>query len=260
MGARAIWKGVVCVGAERVPVRLYSAVQAAGVSFRLLHREDQSPVKQQLLAPDQARPVPPEEQRKGLEVEAGVFVVLRPEELRALQPPPSREIRVEEVIPAGLDLRWFDHPYLLGPDGDEPGYFALAELLEARRRLAIVRWVMRRRHYQGALHARRGHLALSTLRHPEELVAVERVQVPAGRAPDRRELALAEQLVEALADDFDPAAYQDEHRARVRSLIEAKARGLQPALPRPEAAPAPSPDLAGALEASLRATRRSARG
>ena len=51
MAARAMWKGVLRVGREEIPVKLYSAVQERRVSFRLLHETTKSPVKQRMVNP-----------------------------------------------------------------------------------------------------------------------------------------------------------------------------------------------------------------
>ena len=71
MAARAIWKGVLNVGKARVPVRFYSAVEDRDVHFRLLHAKDKQPVSQQMVNPETGKPVPPENVRKGFEVEPG---------------------------------------------------------------------------------------------------------------------------------------------------------------------------------------------
>jgi DNA end-binding protein Ku len=85
------------------------------------------------------------------------------------------------------------------------------------------------------------------------------VKIPAGREIDARELAMAEQLVAAMADTFDPRQYRDEFRQRVLELIAAKASGkvipLRPPLPQKT-----TPDLQEALAASLRAVKERSRG
>src|SRR5690606_23518959 len=221
MAARAMWKAELDVGDLRVPVKLYAAVQDRKVRFRLLHEKDHAPVQQQMVDPETGEPVPREEIKRAVEVERGVFAVITDEEQAELEPTPSREITVERVLPAAsLDLRWFDRPYYLGPDGDEDGYFALAEVLEERGELGIAHWVMRKKRYAGALHARGGHLLLETLRHAGELLRIDSIRPPASRAPDKREIALAEQLIGTLEDTFDPAAYKDEHREQVLALVE----------------------------------------
>ena len=68
---------------------------------------------------------------------------------------------------------------------------------------------------------------------------------------------MARQLIEALQDEFDPMQFNDEYRKRVQELVEAKAAGEKPRLASmPKQKKVES--LADALEASLRAAKRSA--
>ena len=260
MAARAMWKADLLVDDLRVPVKLYAAARDAGVHFRLLHAEDRSPVTQRMVDPATDEPVPNERIRRGVEVEKGVFVLLDDDERAGLEPKPSRDIVVEQVVDRALvDERWFDRPYYLGPDGDDDGYFALAAALEENDRLGIARWTMRKKRYAGALHARGGYLLLETLRAAEELVPLGAVRAPPDRAPDPREIALAEQLVATLEDRFDPAAYRDEYRERVLELIESKASGKTVRFAKRKP-PKRTDDLTASLEASLAAGRKKADG
>lgn len=252
MAARAIWRGVIRFGAVAVPVKLYAAVQDRGLHFHLLHARDRVPVKQRLVDPDSGEPVEPAAIRRALELERGLFVALDPEELADLEPLPSRDIEVLRLLPNGaVRSQWYARPYWLGPDGDEDAYFALADVLERRSLEAIARWTMRKKGYVGALRAARGRLLMNTMRHADEVVVASSLESPGGRPLDEREVALAEQLVSALADHFDPTAFKDEHRERVLALIESKARGEAVELPRPQAKK-PARSLVQALEASLR--------
>ncbi|MCO5167164.1 MAG: Ku protein [Planctomycetes bacterium] len=252
MTARAMWRASLRLGDAAVPVKLYSAVQDRRVHFHLLHAKDLAPVKQRMVHPDTGAPVAPEDVRRGVEVERGVFVVVEPDELKALEPPASREVEVLRFVPRGLlRSQWYDRPYWLGPDGDDDAYFALAHELERRGREGIVRFTLRKRARAGALGAARGRLTLTTLRAAEEVLGLEAPPAPRGRALDDREVGLAEQLVEALADRFDPAAFRDEHRERLEALLEQKARGEAVRLERPRER-RPSRSLAKALQASLR--------
>jgi DNA end-binding protein Ku len=255
MAGRAIWKGVIGFGSVRVPVKLYSAVQDRGVHFRLLHGRDRVPLRQRMVNPLTGAPVPAEQVRRGYEVEEGVFVILGEDELAALEPPPSRDIEVTRFVdPALIDHQFYARPYYLGPDGDERAYFALAGAMRRRGVLGVARWVMRKKEYSGALGVSGEHLVLTTLRPAEEVVAVSAIEPPVGRAPDDKELALAEKLLAALEGNFDPAAYADEHRQRVRELIEARARGAALPRPRVERAP-PERSLLDALQGSLATVR-----
>lgn len=78
--ARAIWRGAIRFRNVDVPVRLYAAVQDRGVHFRLLHARDRTPVRQHMVNPSNGEEVPSDRVRRGLQVEPGVFVVLRKKE------------------------------------------------------------------------------------------------------------------------------------------------------------------------------------
>jgi DNA end-binding protein Ku len=249
-----MWKAEISFASVKVPVRLYAAVEDTKIHFRLLHAKDLAPVKQEMVDPTNDEVVPRDSIRRGVELEKGVFVVLTEEERAALEPEPSRQINVEQVLERGeLDERWFDRPYYLGPDGDDDDYFALVQALESRGWLAIARWVMRKKRYAGALFGADGYLRLETLRYSDEIVQLSRLAPPSHRQPDKREIALAEQLIGTLEDKFKPGDFRDEHREQVMQLIRDKQRGRSTRMPK--AAPAKKSDgsLREHLEASLKA-------
>jgi DNA end-binding protein Ku len=255
-----MWKAEVEIDDIRVPVKLYAAVADAKVHFRLLHEKDNTPVKQQMVDPETDEPVAPELIQRGIEVERGVYVLLKPEEQAALEPKPSRSIAVERVVDADkIDERWFDRPYYLGPDGDDEGYFALAAALEKNSWIAIAHWVMRKKSYAGALYGSDGYLLLDTLRSAEEVVDIESIRPGVQGAPNPREIKLAEQLIGTLEDRFDAAAYKDEYREQVLALLEAKAHGKVVRFPK-AARRKPTDSLLRDLEASLKGGGKRARG
>jgi DNA end-binding protein Ku len=258
MAARAMWKADLVLGETKVPVKLYSAVQDSKVHFRLLHAADHAPVKQQMVDPATEQPVAPTETRKAVAVDRGVYVVLTEEEQAALTPKPSRLISVEQVVTReAIDERWFDRPYYLGPDGDDEGYFALAETLKKRDAVGVAHWVLRNKSYVGALQASGGYLLLDTLRYAEQIVEVGAVRPSANRAPDKREIALAEQLIGALEDRFDPTEFRDEYQEQLKNMLAAKAAGKVVHFPKaPKRATTDS--LVASLQASLKASRKEA--
>ena len=256
MAARAMWKATIRLGKLSVPVRLYSAAQDKDVHFHMLHARDHVRVRQRMVHPGTGEEVPREQVRRGYEVEPGTFVLLSEEELAELAPEASRDIAIAQCVPVdAIDRAFYVRPYYLGPDGDDARYAALAAALERSERAGIAHFVMRKKAYAGALHGRDGRLVLVTMRPAEEVVDVSQLEAPGGRALDKRELQLAEQLVSALSADFEPAAFRDEHRDRVLELIEKKRKGgkiQKPRVPR-KAEPA---SLASALSASLKHVRK----
>lgn len=231
MAARAIWKGNLKLNSTKIPVKLYSAVQDRTVRFHILDDKAKVRVKQHMVEPDNGNEVPNEEIRKGFEVEPGTFVVLEEEDLESLVPEASRDIEVKKfVAPAAIPPEYYDRPYYLGPDGDQTGYFALAAALNNQEKEGVAQWVMRKQTYVGALRAEGDYLLLCTLRSAEEVLSAKDLPKPAGRAPDKKELAMAKQLIELLKGEFDPKDYKDEYRKRVMEFVEKKAKGHKPRL------------------------------
>ncbi|MBL0422990.1 hypothetical protein JI739_21820 [Ramlibacter sp. AW1] len=256
MTARAIWKGRILLGPHEVPVKMYSAVEDQAVHFKLLSRQGQAPVHQRIVRKDTGTEVPREEQRKAFPIDGDRAVILQPDELESLVPPASREIHLCRFVPAGLLADpWFDRPYWLGPDEDaDQPYFALARAVARQQVHGIARWVMRKKRYLGALLASGDHLALVTLRRSEQVLAMPAIEPARSRAPSEAELKLAMQLVESISGEFEPQAWPNEHRERLRALVAAKAQGdkVKPFKPRERAS---GTDLADALRASLAAHR-----
>ncbi|HEX2205720.1 MAG TPA: Ku protein [Longimicrobium sp.] len=227
MGARAIWKGRIRFGGADVPVKLYSAVQDRAVHFRLLDAKRRQPIRQHMVDPDTGKVVESADVRRAFESDEGDLVVLDAEELEELVPKPSRDIQITRFVPVGeIDHPWYDRPYWLGPDEEEDAaYSALVQAIARREVEGLARWVMRNKEYAGALRVEGEHLMLITLRHAGEVVPASALTPPSGRELDEREVAMAKQLVAAMEDEFDIAAYHDEYRERVLELVEAKAAG-----------------------------------
>lgn len=227
--ARAIWKGRLLIGKAELGVKMYAAVQDRTVHFRLLDKESLAPVHQRIVRKTDGKEAAKDERRKALALDEDRMVMLTAEELEELEPKPSREIELcRFVAPSLVGDMWYDRPYYLGPDDDEKDYFALVAALERSGRLGIARWVMRGKRYVGALTALEGYLSMVTLRRAEQVLSLPAVEPR--HEPDKKELKLARQLVEAAAGKFEPQLWQDEYHERVCRLIEAKAAGKTLAL------------------------------
>ncbi len=251
MAARSIWNGTLELGKLAIDVKLFAAVEDDAVHFHLLHDKDQVRVKQHMVNPSTGEVRESDEIKKGYEIKPGQFVLIDEDDLAKLEPPASKSIEIERFVPVTeVEPVWYERPYYLAPAGKSTEYFALARALAERQLVGLARWVMRKRTHHGALRAHGDYLTLSTLHSASEVVPAPKVS-PATRAADARELAMAEQLVEALAGEFDPREFKDEHRERVLELIAAKAKGKSiKAPPRPRRPKQKSLD--SALEQSLK--------
>lgn len=256
MPARAIWKGVINFGIFGIPVKLYSAIQDRSVHFRLLHKKDKVPLRQAMINPDTGEVVPHEDVLRGYKTPNDEMVILTAKDLEQLEPEASRDIEVINFLPVDLiDHRFYDRSYFLGPDADSDSYFSLISALEYTGLEGLVRWVMRKKEYFGALRLRGNYPVLITLRHAEQVVSIEGLAPPESRELDNKEIKMAEQLLSALEEEFDPAQYHDDYRGRVMELIEKKSRGekmnIRRIKPKKD-----QPDLKKVLQASLKQAGR----
>jgi DNA end-binding protein Ku len=260
--ARAIWSGSISFGLLNVPVKLYSAVARRGISLRELRESDGARIRHRRVAEGTDDEVPYEKIVKAFEITPDRYVPLTKDEMSALAPEKTRAIDVQDFVDLEeIDPIYFDSPYYLGPaDGAEKAYSLLAKALQDSGKVAIARFVFRNKEHLAALRANGGVLTLTTMRFADEVVPPDELDdVLPTKQPKvaKREVEMAEQLIDSLTRDFDPTLYRDEYREELLALIERKAEGKE--IVAGEAAEEPkatkAPDLMAALEESIAAVK-----
>lgn len=261
MAARAMWKAILVIGREKIPVKFYAALQDRDVHFRLLDAKDDAPVKQVMVNPETEEQVAKEDVKRGVITAEGDVVILDDDELASVEPAPSREIEVIQFLPLGeIDRRFYRRPYYLGPDGSDAKYAALIAALEKTGQEGLAKWVMRGKNYVGALRLHQGYPLLIALRHADEVVAISSIRTPKGSEPNEREVQMSQQLIEMLAADFTPEQYHDEYRERVLQLIEDKVKGHGKVTRLRPRKTQPPQDLSKLLAASLQQEKKGSPG
>jgi DNA end-binding protein Ku len=257
-----MWTGAISFGMVTVPVKLYSALDRKSVRFHQLSGKTGSRIQQKRVDPQTGEEVPYEDIVKGYEIAKDRYVVIEPGELEALEPIKTRTIEIEDFVElAQIDPVFYDHPYYLAPGaGGVKPYRLLLEAMRETGKVAIAKVVIRQKESLVAIRALPDHdvLEMATMLFADEVVDPERLDdIPAADdvKTNDRELAIAKQLVESLAGEFEPGRYHDTYREAVLEMIEKKAAGEEIAI-QPEAEEAaPVPDLMSALKASLDAVR-----
>ena len=260
--ARAIWTGTISFGLLNVPVRLYSAVARRGIALRQIRESDGARIRNRRVAEGTDEEVPYGEIVKAFEITADRFVPLTKDELDALAPEKTRAIEVQDFVDLDqIDPIYFDSPYYLGPaEGAEKAYSLLAKAMQESGKVAIARFVFRNKEHLAALRADEGVLTLTTMRFADEVVPPSDLEdaLPDGKQRvAKKEVEMAERLIESLTTEFDPASYRDEYREQLLALIERKAEGKE-VVEAPEAEepqPTAAPDLMSALEESIAAVQ-----
>jgi DNA end-binding protein Ku len=251
----AIWKGSLAFGLVNIPVELRTAIRSDHISFRLLHEEDLSPVKYERVCQADGETVPWNEIVKGYEYEKGKFVVLTDKDFKAAALEASKTIDILDFVQQDeIDPRYFETPYYLVPSkGAEKSYALLREAIRSTGAVGVGKIIIRQTQHLAGIKVLGDALVLEIMRFSNELVDPSEYSFPRRSDVRPQELKMAEQLVENLAEPFDPSRYTDDYRANLMKVIKAKMRGKKIKLEESEGAPVDSNvlDLMSRLRASL---------
>ena len=235
--ARALWSGSLSFGLVNIPVEIHTAVRDKGPHFRLLRRKDKSRIQFQRVAEKDGEVVEWEQIVKGYEYAKGQFVVLTPEDFEKAALKKDRVIDIQDFVKAdAIDDRYFEKPYYLLPGkGGDSAYALLREGIRESGRIGIAKFVLRSKQRLAAIEAIGDALVLSTMRFRDELASLEEYDFPEAKV-DKKQLQLAERLVEEFASDWDPEKYTDDYRENIMKVVQAKRQKAKPELV-PEADP-----------------------
>lgn len=259
--SRTLWKGAISFGLVHIPVTLHSATAENRMKFNLLNKSTMTRVGNQQVDKSSGEAMPREEIVKGFEVEKDQFVVLTPDEIKAALPRSTQTIDIEafvdrEQIPAVF----FNKPYFVSPGGKggQKPFALLRETLVRTNKVGIARVVISTKQHLAALIPHGKGLVLNLLRWADEVRDVAGLAWPGEDVTvSAAELKMAEQLVAAMAGDWQPDLFHDEFREKLMQLVEQKQRegGLRAVAPMPgEDVPASAEviDLTELLRRSLK--------
>jgi DNA end-binding protein Ku len=233
------------------------AARQSDVSFRMLHRECGTPIKNKRWCPEHDREVSNDEIVKGWEVAKGQFVIVDDADLEALQTADdTRTIEITRFVSLGeVDPIYFDRTYFLAPAdaaAQRRPYVLLLEAMKETGMAAIGKFVRQGAEHFCLIRPKGDALALETLFLAEDVRSEEEIE-DAVSAIDVKEaeLELARQVIASLVGEFDASELDSEYRRDLRAMLEAKLAGEEIAVPEPAEPTAPVVDLMEALRASV---------
>ena len=229
MPARSISTATISFGLVSVPINIYSSAESkASVSFNMLHKKCNGRLKQQYICPkDNGEVVERSETVKGYEFAKDQYVVLSPEELKALEEKATGAIDIIEFVPLSkVNREYVSKCYYLGPDkGGDRAYRLLAAALQQSGKAALGQYAARGQQHLVLLRPQDGRLVMEQLHYSDELRPTSEVPVPDGDVADK-ELKLAMMLIEQTSnEEFEPTKYKDTVRERVMAMIQQKIEG-----------------------------------
>ncbi len=243
---RSIWKGAISFGLVNIPVALYAAESRQELRFNQLDKSTGHRVRMHRVDEETGQEVDWQDIVRGYDMGDGHYVILSDDDIASANPKASQTVDILGFVKADeIDVAYFDKPYYLGPIGSgKKGYALLRDVLRATERVAIATVVIRTKQYLAAVFARGPVMVLEVLRYAYELRDPADIDVPgddlAALGLKKPEIAMAQQLVDAMTETWEPQQYRDTFRDDVLRLIDEKAASGAPAATAPVAeVPAP---------------------
>src|SRR5687767_6199008 len=254
MAPRPTWKGFLKVSLVNIPVKVFPATEsAATLSFNQLHAECQTRIQQKRWCPHCEREVANTELAKGYEFEKGRYVIVSDEDIQKVRVESTRVINLVQFADATeIDPIYVDRAYYLAPDGP-----IAAEAFAVMRdgmagKAGIGKVALYGREYLVAIKPQKKGLVMYTLHHDAEIRSIDQVEelnsVPSKVKPE--EMKLAKQVIATFDAELNLKDYQDEYKAGLRKIIDAKIAGEEVVAPEIQEPPKVV-DLMEALRRSL---------
>jgi DNA end-binding protein Ku len=260
---RAIWKGNISFALVSIPISLFSATRKSELSFHYLHKKDMSPVSYKRFCDTENSEVPWEEITRGYEYEKDQYVEITDEDLDKADIELTKTIQIQEFVQENeIDPVYFDKPYYLEPQkGGERAYALMRDALAQSKKVGIAKVVLKSREHLAAVKSVGNMLTLQTMRFSHEIVDAGSLNLPAKAEISKKEMDLANTLIDSMSDKFDPNRYKDDYYDKVLGIIQMKVAGVTPQMPAPKGpGPAKVVDLMEILKQSLNETKKAKAG
>ncbi len=260
---KALWKGAVTFGLVNIPVRLYSAVEEKSLRFNMLHGEDGGRIKFQRVCAVCGKEVAWDEIVKGYEYSKDHYVTFTDDELKSLDVDSIRAIDVVNFVPLEeIDPIYYNRTYYVVPEPSGlKAYRLLQQALEAEGQVGIAKVALREKEHLATIRIKDDVFVLETMHWPDE------IRQPVFEDLDKevevrdQEVKMARQLIQQLSTDFDPAAFVDDYRERLETLINQKVEGEEvTVVAEAEEEPTKVVDLMEALKASVADAKKKKEG
>jgi DNA end-binding protein Ku len=252
---RTIWNGSISFGLVNIPIGLALATQRDDVSFRTLHRECGTPIKQKRWCPFHERDVEADELVKGWEVAKGEFVIVEESDLEAVALQRSQSIEILRFVELqDVDPVYFDRTYYLAPassDAQRRPYVLLLRAMQESGMAAVGKFVLWGKENLCLIRPQGDTLALETLFYADDVRSKAEIEDVVGETDVKKaELALAGQVIDSLRGEWNASDFENEYRKDLKAMLEAKLAGQE--IARPEPTPeTPVVDLMEALRRSV---------
>jgi DNA end-binding protein Ku len=261
MAGRPFWSGQLRISLVSFGIQLFPATSpTSDISFHQIDRKTRQRVHHLNVINDD-QPVDNSEIVKGYEYSKGKYVIVEPDEVKKLRLETQSAIDVAQFVdPKDLPPYLFEKPYFVVPDpkGSGDAYAVVRAAMLQADKVAIGEIAFGGREHLVAIAPAPGKnargLMAYTLRYAEELRDAKTYFGNIHEhAIDKKQLALANELIRAHSAPFRLEDFKDDYEAALRDLIEAKRKDK----PLPVAEEKPRPKVINLMDALKRSVSES---
>jgi DNA end-binding protein Ku len=227
--ARPLWSGNLQISLVSFGVGLIPATSPASeISFHQIDRQTGQRVRHQNVIDD--NPIEASEIVKGYEISKGKYITIEPQEINQLRIESRTALEITQFVDlAELPLALFEKTYFVVPEPSEQtaAYTIVLHALEQTGKAGLGEIAFAGREHLVAIAASpdkqtRGLMAY-TLRYAQELRKPSEYfpSIPRAAA-DKKQLAMAVDLIHQYSGDLDLSAFKDDYEEALRKLIDAK--------------------------------------
>jgi DNA end-binding protein Ku len=263
MAGRPYWSGQFKVSLVSFGIQLFPATspQSGGVTFHQIDRDSGERIRHLNVIHDN-EPVENSEIVKGFEYSKGKYLIVEPDEIANLRIATRNVIDVQQFVALDeLPPALFEKPYFVVPEPKESpeAFVVFRNAMRQTGKAAVGEIAFGGREHLVAIalppsDSSAGLMAY-TLRYAEELRDSSEYfsETSSERSlhMDKKQLAMATQLIEAYSEPLNLDAFKDDYEAALRELIEAKQKNVPLPLEEEGAKPTKVINLMDALRESV---------
>jgi Ku protein len=180
--ARSMWRGAIQFGLVTIPVKLYLATEQSGIGFNLLHASCLNRIQMKIYCPYHDEVIPRSETVRGYEWSKGKYVVVTDEDIDSVPLKTVRAIEIEMFVDARNEAhgaQFVKQAYYLEPETvGRKAFYLLKSVLADAGKTAICKIVLKDREQLAALNPYAKTMLLTTLHWPDEVRAIEELELP----------------------------------------------------------------------------------
>jgi len=227
---KSVWDGAISFGLVNIPVSVFPATKSHELSFHFLHGKDKGRIHNDRVCEVCEEKVAYTEIVRGYEYEKDRFVILTDEDFEKVDLESAKSLTILDFVDSEeIDPMFFDKPYYLLPEkGGEKAYVLLREGLKHSGKVGIAKIILRTRESLAALKPKGPALMLDLMHFASEIKGMSEFKFPPEETRlERKELQMAEKLIDSMASAFKPERYHDTYHDNLMALIEKKLKGKE---------------------------------